>query len=147
MKPSDQLTRKKPLRQFRKKKRPGNRAPTKAEHAQQDAQRTHGCAMCLLLGMARDACGAVTVHHRTLGDKHGNVRLGQDATVGLAEWHHQGTLMARYPTIDAMREQFGPSLHHHKRAFVDLIAEKLGERSTAALQAWQDGQIQAKEAA
>ena len=33
MKPSDQLTRKKPLRQFRKKKRPGNRAPTKDEAA------------------------------------------------------------------------------------------------------------------
>lgn len=38
-------------------------------------------------------------------------------------------------------------LAHHKRAFVDLIAEKLGERSTAALQAWQDDQILTREAA
>lgn len=126
---------------LRKHRRPGNREPTKAEQAQQDAQRDHGCAMCLLLGFERDACGPVRVHHRTTGDLHGNVRLGQGATVGLGDWHHQGVLMARYPTVDAMRAQFGPSLAHHKRAFVDLIAEKLGERSTAALQAWQDDQI------
>lgn len=135
------------MKPYRKHRRPGNRAPTKAELAQQDAQRDHGCAMCLLLGFGRDACGPVRVHHRTVGDLHGNVRLGQDATVGLGDWHHQGVLLYRLPTVDAMREAFGPSFQHHKRAFLDLIAEKLGYRSTAALQAWQDQQIATKEAA
>jgi hypothetical protein len=126
---------------LRKHRRPGNRAPTKAEQAQQDAQRDHGCAMCLLLGFDKNACGRNEIHHRTVGDLHGNKRLGQDFTIGLGSWHHRGEILEQYPTVDAMRAQFGPSLAHHKRAFVDLIAEKLGERSTAALQAWQDDQI------
>lgn len=137
------LVRKTPLRPGTKRMRSRHRAipaPTQAEQAQQDKQRAHGCAMCLLLGMARDACGPVRVHHRTTGDLHGQKQLGQDATVGLADWHHQGVLKPEYPTVDAMRAKYGPSLAHHKKAFLELIAEKLGERSTAALQRWQDGQ-------
>lgn len=116
-------------------------APSKAQQAHQDLQRADGCAMCLLLDFSKDACGPVRVHHRTIGDLHGNVQLGQDDTVGLGDWHHQGVLMEEYPTRDAMRAKFGPSLQHHKRAFLDLIAERLGERSTAALQRWQDERI------
>lgn len=117
-------------------------APTKAEQAHQDAQRAHGCAMCLLLGLERDACGPVRVHHRTTGDLHGQKQLGQDATCGLGDWHHQGVLLEDFPSVERMRAAFGPSLFHHKKAFLDLIAEKLGERSTAALQRWQDDQLQ-----
>lgn len=117
-------------------------APTKAQQAHQDLQRAHGCAMCLLLGFARDACGDVTVHHRTTGDLHGQLQLGQDATVGLGNWHHQGVLKESHPTVDAMRDRFGPSLQLHKRAFVDVIADHLGERSTAALQKWQEAQLE-----
>lgn len=138
------LTRKAPLRRGTKRMKQRHRAcgtATKAEQAHQDLQREHGCAMCLLLGMAKDECGPVRVHHRTIGDLHGNLQLGQGDTVALGDWHHQGVLMARFPTVDAMRDQFGPSLQHHKKAFLELIAEHLGERSTAALQRWQDQRL------
>lgn len=113
-------------------------APTVAEQAYQDAQRENGCAMCLLLGFPGNACGPVRVHHRTTGDLHGQKQLGQDATVGLGDWHHQGIPLPgrQEPT---MRNSFGPSLALHKRAFVDLLQESLGERSTEALQRFQDG--------
>ena len=120
--------------------------PTKAQQAHQDLQRAHGCAFCRLMGFSfrglsdgMSPCGPTQIHHRTTGDLHGQKQLGQDDTVGLGAWHHQGSLMEHLPTRALMREKYGPSLHHHKRAFVDAIAEKLGERSTAALQRWQDG--------
>lgn len=128
-------------------------APTKAQQAHQDAQRAHGCAMCRLLGN-REECGPVRIHHRNVGDLAGNLQLGQGETVALGDWHHQGILLVdrasfrlRFLKPDEMRERFGPSLHHHKRAFLDLIAEKLGERSVAALQRWQDEQIAGEQAA
>lgn len=145
MKRSAPLLRKIPLKRSTKRMRQRHRAcgnPTKEQQAHQDRQRAHGCAMCLLLGMAKDECGPVRVHHRTVGDLHGNLQLGQGDTVALGDWHHQGVLMARYPTVDAMRDRFGPSLQLQKRAFLDVIADNLGERSTAALQRWQDQQIQ-----
>ena len=40
-----------------------------------------------------------------------------------------------------MRESFGPSYALHKRDFLRWIQDTLGERSTAALQAWQDAEI------
>ena len=135
------LTRTKPLRPGTKRMKRRHRAigsPTKAEQAYQDAQREAGCAMCRLLGYSHNPCGAMQVLHRTIGDMHGQKQLGHDQTVGLAAWHHQGTLLPQFPTVDAMRAQYGPSLHHHKRVFLDLIADSLGERSTAALQRWAD---------
>ena len=140
------LVRKTPLKPGTKRLKSRHRAcgpPTAAQQAHQDLQRAHGCAMCLLLGYARSACGVVRVHHRTTGDLHGNKQLGQDDTVGLGDWHHQGTLMESYPSVELMRDHFGPSLKEHKKAFLDLIAERLGERSTAALQRWQDAQLEA----
>lgn len=55
--------------------------------------------------------------------------------------------MEDLPTVELMRERFGPSLQEHKRAFLDVIADNLGERSTAALQAFQDARIARKDAA
>ena len=120
-------------------------SPTKAQQVRQDAQRAHGCAACHLRGNPT-ACGPVRVHHRTTGDLHGNKQLGQDHTVGLGDWHHQGIPLPGY-TIEQMRAKFGPSLHHHKRAFLEWLQDTLGERSTAALQRWQDEQINWSEAA
>lgn len=118
--------------------------PTKAQQAHQDAQREHGCAACHLRGN-RQACGPVRVHHRTTGDLHGQKQLGQDETVALGDWHHQGVVLEHY-TVQSMRDAFGPSLHHHKREFVNWLQDRLGERSTAALQQWQDQQIYRKAA-
>lgn len=137
------MTRSKPLLPGTKRMKSRHRAigsASKAQQSAQDIQRAKGCAMCVLLGLARNACGPVRIHHRTVGDKHGQLQLGQDATVGLGDWHHQGVLMEAHPTVDAMKARFGPSLHHHKRDFLDLIHDRLGERSTAALQQFQDAQ-------
>jgi hypothetical protein len=131
----------KPSTKRMKQRRRAIGAPSAEQQAHQDAQRAKGCAMCLLLGLARDACGPVRVHHRTTGDLHGNKQLGQDATVALGDWHHQGVLKPELPTVAGMLAHYGPSLAHHKRAFLELIAAKLGERSTAALQRWMDSQL------
>lgn len=149
MKPPGMLTRrvplqrKTPLKPGTKRMKRRHRAcgpPNAAQQAHQDLQRAHGCAFCLLLGLARDACGIVRVHHRTTGDLHGNLQLGQDDTVALGDYHHQG-IPKRGLNEDAMRAAYGPSLALHKRAFLEAIAERLGERSTAALQRWQDAQL------
>lgn len=128
-------------------------SPTKAEQANQDAQRAHGCAACLLRGNAMFS-GAVRVHHRTTGDLHGQKQLGQDQTVALCDWHHQGILEfdpssfhLKLRSADEMREIYGPSLHHHKRDFVEWLQDVLGERSTGALQRWQEEQIYGSRAA
>lgn len=114
-------------------------SPSRAEQDHQDLQRAHGCAACRLRKNSR-ACGPVRIHHRTVGDLHGNKQLGQGATVALGDWHHQGVVFEGW-TVEQMRDEFGPSLHHHKRDFVNWIQDNLGERSTSALQAWQDAQI------
>lgn len=94
--------------------------------------------MCLLLGYKPP--NTVRIHHRTTGDLHGQKQLGQDATVGLCDWHHQG-IPVHGLQAEAMRELYGPSLHHHKRDFLVLIQDLLGERSTAALQRFQDAKL------
>jgi hypothetical protein len=151
VKRSKPLTRKVPLRPGTKRMKSRHRAcgaPTIAQQAHQDAQRANGCAMCRLLGLSfrgllegMSPCGLTEIHHRTTGDLHGQLQLGQDDTVGLGAWHHRGALLFAHPTVDAMRDRFGPSIQHHKKAFLDVIADNLGERSTAALQRWQDNQL------
>lgn len=120
-------------------------SPTKAEQAQQDAQRAHGCAACHLRRNQTQA-GVTEIHHRTTGDMHGQKQLGHDATVALCSYHHRGVTFPGFTQI-LMRERFGPSLALHKRDFVEWIQDVLGERSTAALQAWQDEQIAGRKAA
>lgn len=141
MKRSKPLVRRTPLKPGKGLKRRGRAIPkpTADEQAQQDEQRRKGCAMCeLLFGKHRSRdCGDPTVHHLTTGDLHGQLTLGQDKTVGLGAWHHQGVLLRQWPSVDAMRERFGPSFHHHKRAFLDVLHDNLGERSLGALQRYQ----------
>lgn len=129
-------------------------SPTKEQQAHQDAQRAHGCAMCRLLGFSfrglpegMSPCGKTEIHHRTVGDLHGQLQLGHDSTVALGAWHHRGELLPLRPTVDAMRDKFGPSFALHKRAFLDVIGDNIGERSTAALQAWQEREIYGEKAA
>ena len=56
----------------------------------------------------------------------------------LGDWHHQGVLLEKFPTVRGMLANYGPSLQEHKQAFLALLAEKLGERDTGALQRWID---------
>ncbi len=155
LKPGSQpMVRKVPLKPGTKRMKQRHRAippPTKEQQAHQDAQRADGCAFCRMLGLSfrglqggMSPCGPTRIHHRTIGDLHGNKQLGQDATVALGDWHHQGLLMEQLPTRALMRNRFGPSLAHHKRDFLAVIDDNLGERSTGALQAFQDARIARK---
>ena len=119
--------------------------PTAAQQAHQDAQRADGCAACHLRRNKFQA-GVTEIHHRTTGDMHRQKQLGQDCTVALCSWHHRGVTFPGV-TIMAMRDRYGPSLAHHKRDFVEWLQDTLGERSTAALQRFQDERIQRSKAA
>ena len=116
---------------------------TKEQQAKQDAQRAQGCAACLLR-KNRVQPGVTEIHHRTIGDLHGNKQIGHDATVALCSWHHRGVRIAGQ-TVTTMREAYGPSLAHHKRDFVTWLQDVLGDRSTGALQRWADAQLPAYE--
>lgn len=141
------LTRRTPLKPGTKRMKSRHRAigaATKAEKAQQDAQRARGCALCELLGVHTGLM--VRIHHRTLADiaGPGSVQLGQDATVALCDWHHQGIPRAGFNT-EHMRRRYGPSLFHHKRALLELLLAVFGQRSTEALQRYQDDLIAGRE--
>ena len=69
------------------------------------------------------------LHHPLRG-----YRMGQNIVLGLCPWHHRGVCEG---SPDAMAEQYGPSRHHHKKAFVrrygtdlELLAmlERLSEK-------------------
>ena len=115
--------------------------PTKSQQAYHDqVWSLRACVMCLLRGNSVQ-CGHLTLHHRTLDDRHGQLQLGHDFVLLLGAWHHQGVLLEELPSRELMRERFGPSLQHHKVAFLYEIGERLyienGQR-TKALQDLQD---------
>lgn len=92
------------------------KAPTREQQAYQDAARELGCVVCryrMAKGMQRvgDFCGWTQIHHRNLGDYHGQKQLGQDAVVALGAWHHDGVLPFGVSSNE-MRERYGPSFKH-----------------------------------
>lgn len=118
---------------------------TASQQAKQDAHRADGCAACHLRHN-KSQPGPTEIHHRNLSDYAGQKQLGHDCVVGLCSWHHRGVILPGY-TVATMRDEFGPSLHHHKRDFVNWLQDTLGERSTVALQAFQDARIARKDEA
>lgn len=120
-------------------------SPTKSQQAHQDAQRANGCAACHLRRNKYQA-GVTEIHHRNIGDMHGQKQLGQDFTVALCSYHHRGVSVPGMNSA-AMRDRYGPSLQLHKRDFVEWLQDTLGERSTAALQRFQDEVINWRDAA
>lgn len=120
MKPSGQLTRKKPLRQFRKKKRPGNRVPTKDEAARIVESKFGPCIPCLVWALA----GGMPIEHVPMGvsydhKKSGNIRRGHGFGYGACAWHHYGNQVAPPQgwTVESMRTHYGPSLLDGSRVF------------------------------
>ena len=133
------LTRKVPLRPGTKRMKRRYRAIGNANAAQKayhDAQTAAGCAFCLLVKCRQP--NRTELHHRTTGDLHGQKQLGQGCTVGLCAYHHRGELRHDTPSVDAMRAKYGPNLKDHKRDFLNVIEDNLGERGTGALQRWAD---------
>lgn len=117
--------------------------PTKAQQAYQDSAREFGCVVCryrIERGMQHAiGCGHVHIHHRNIGDLHGQKQLGHDSVVALGAWHHDGVVLPNR-TIDQMRDQFGPSFKHNAKDFRAWTADMLPgyPRGTEGWQRWQD---------
>lgn len=130
---------------------------TKAQQAYQDESRALGCVVChfrIANGMQDETwgqCGSTHIHHRNLGDLHGQKQLGQDAVVAMGAWHHQGRIEIEWPPMDAeaMREKYGPSFELHPRDFrvwTEDVLPGMG-RGTEAWQSYQDSLLAKGEAA
>lgn len=102
----------------------------------QDRARSLGCVACRLRKNQHQG-GVTEIHHRTIGDMHGAPQLGHMDVVALCSWHHRGVTYPGYSGMD-MRRLFGPSFASYKRDFMEWLQDTLGERSTRALQAYQD---------
>ncbi|CAD2245464.1 hypothetical protein [Xanthomonas arboricola] len=116
-------------------------APSQSQRDFKDRVRALGCVICrwrIAAGLQRPVqCGLTQIHHRNLGDLHGQKQIGQHAVVALGAWHHDGD---QFPgmTRDRMREVFGPNFKHHAREFRIWTFDVLGGRGTEAWQTYQD---------
>ena len=90
---------------------PSTGSPTKAQVQRFQAIADLGCVACLLDGRGGEP---PDIHHLLSGGK----RRGHDATIGLCPWHHRGQPKNGLGEV-GMRALFGPSMHHHKRAFIE----------------------------
>jgi hypothetical protein len=117
--------------------------PTKAQQAYQDAARELGCVVCryrIERGMQHAlGCGPTHIHHRNLGDLHGQKQLGHDSIVAMGAWHHDGDQLSG-KSRDEMRAMFGPSFKNNAKDFRAWTADMLPgyPRGTEGWQRWQD---------
>ncbi|MCX2894358.1 hypothetical protein ORG27_12300 [Stenotrophomonas lactitubi] len=118
--------------------------PNKLEQAYQDAARSLGCIVCRWRsdhGMQREKagqCGHTRVHHRNLGDLHGQKQIGQWAVVALGDWHHDG-IPVMFWGDDEMRKVYGPSFKFAKD-FRCWTADVLPDIQSRGTEAWQEVQ-------
>jgi len=123
------------------------KAATKAEQAYQDTARALGCVVCRwrhAAGMQRGiGCGPTRIHHRNIGDLHGQKQIGQHAVVAIGDWHHQGIPLPGR-TGRQMYAIYGPSFQEQAREFRTWTQEVLPGmgRGTEAWQAYQDQLLQ-----
>ena len=87
--------------------------PTAEQKRRWERMRANSCVTCYL----RDgtSSGALEIHHLTVGDRHGALRLGHDHTVCLCEWCHRG--VHRHASADYYEREYGPSLALTPRVF------------------------------
>jgi len=71
-----------------------------------------GCIACWTEGTMANA----EIHHLNLGGHAGQKRRGDEFTIPLCRWHHQGHVEAGH-TATSMREVRGPSLARHSKKF------------------------------
>lgn len=86
-------------------------SPTKAQVKRFQAIADIGCLACILEGRAGEP---PDIQHLLSGGK----RRGHDATIGLCPWHHRGQPKGDLREV-GMQALFGPSMHHHRRAFIE----------------------------
>lgn len=98
-----------------------------------------GCVVARLRGLEYVPC---TKHHLLTTGMHGNgKRRGEAFTVGLNDWSHQGIPILGM-TAEQCREVFGPSYHHHARAFRALYPDALLlEEQERLLKQWKEGNL------
>ncbi len=76
-----------------------------------------GCLSCRLniaTGIFKPTGLRTEIHHQNEDGKHGNPRLGDEFTVPLCVWHHQGKGVPfnepnKRITVDEMAAKYGPS--------------------------------------
>lgn len=116
----------------------------KIEQAYQDAARSLGCIVCRWRsehGMQREKagqCGPTRIHHRNIGDLHGQKQIGQWAVVALGDWHHDG-IPVMFWGDDEMRDVYGPSFKFAK-GFRCWTADVLPDIQSRGTEAWQEVQ-------
>jgi hypothetical protein len=75
-----------------------------------------GCIACRLEGERLAQCGPTEIHHLNEGGKAGQKRRGDEFTIALGKWHHQGVSVGN-ATNAGMARLFGPSLAKQSREF------------------------------
>lgn len=127
------------------------KSATKAEQVCQDTARALGCVVCrwrIAAGLQRErlCCGPARIHHRNIGDLHGQKQIGQHAVVTMGDWHHQGIPMPG-KNGKAMYAIYGPSFQEQAREFRMWTLDALPGlgRGTEAWQAYQDQRLQRSE--
>jgi hypothetical protein len=116
------------------------KAATRIEQSYQDAARALGCVVCLRMGWTQP--NETHIHHRNVGDLHGQKQLGQDCVVAMCAYHHEGVPLAGMQQ-DEMRESWGPSYKLHARDFREWTQDQLPGygRGTEAWQKYQDEEL------
>ncbi len=69
--------------------------------------------------------GELHRHHRNIGDKHGQPRVGEHAIVLLCEYHHDNKFVFWGWSVDEMRAMYGPSFAHHAKDFREWTRDVL----------------------
>lgn len=90
--------------------KPRSKPATKAEKARYEKLKQIPCIACWILG--KEGCGKHEIHHLTEGGR----RLGNEKTIPLGAWHHQGIIL-RGKTGLEMVKMFGPSFGKTPRQF------------------------------
>lgn len=116
---------------------------TRPQQAYQDAARDLGCVICRRMKWTQP--NETHIHHRNVGDLHGQKQLGQDEVVALCAWHHEGIPLAGMQA-DEMRELWGPSFKLHARDFRVWTEDQLPGygRGTEAWQRLQDEYLESQ---
>lgn len=73
------------------------------------------CIACTLEGMPQPMFPEI--HHLNGGGHAGQKRRGDEFTIPLCPWHHQGRPPDPMTTIAGAYIEYGPSLKHHSRQF------------------------------
>lgn len=110
------------------------KSPTKAEAARMAAISESTCVIARHLGLGYVPA---TVHHLTIGGRHGQKRRGHRFTVALNYWSHLGHPFGNYTAAEC-KAMFGPSYAKEPRAFRELYSDDWLLAETDAMIGWQE---------